>query len=177
MRLGRASLVNRMTTTFPSLPKEGTAKVIRSENSRIRIPFRCHPLAKGNPDRLIVEKARSVVRSPIRSSRDSFMVTIHSTVQLMSTTVVRCSLDGCLEPAAYKVAAYWSDGSFTELKTYGFACCDHLGPVFRNAEARHSRAARNEGETVEEIAIYKFEQGKRDRHLQRLWGLEENYRS
>ena len=32
-------------------------------------------------------------------------------------------------------------------------------------------------ETLEEIAIYKFEQGRRDRQLQRLWGLEENYRS
>jgi hypothetical protein len=32
-------------------------------------------------------------------------------------------------------------------------------------------------ETIEEIGIYRYEQGKRDRQLQRLWGLEENYRS
>ena len=32
-------------------------------------------------------------------------------------------------------------------------------------------------ETVEEIGIYRFEQGRRDRQLQRLWGLEENYRT
>ena len=107
----------------------------------------------------------------------SFPFLVIPTVPIMPTTVVRCTIDGCLEPAAYKVAAFWSDGSFTELKTYGFACCDHLGPVFRSAEERHRKAARNEGETVEEIAIYKFEQGKRDRHLQRLWGLEENYRT
>lgn len=107
----------------------------------------------------------------------SFVITVISTVQIMPSTVVRCSIDGCLESAAYKVAAYWSDGSFTELKTYGFACCDHLGLVFRHAEERHATAIRSQGETVEEIAIYKYEQGKRDRHLQRLWGLEENYRA
>ena len=95
----------------------------------------------------------------------------------MSITVVRCSLEHCHEAAAYKIAAQWSDGQFTELKSYGFACADHLGPVFREAEARREDHSMGPGETVEELAIYKFEQGKRDRVLQRLWGLEENYRS
>lgn len=95
----------------------------------------------------------------------------------MSSTVVRCSLPHCNQPAAYKVAAHWSDGSFSELKTYGFACSDHLGPVFRDAEDRQEAYVPGPGETIEEIAIYRFEQGKRDRQLQRLWGLEENYRS
>jgi hypothetical protein len=95
----------------------------------------------------------------------------------MSITVVRCSLPGCTEPAAYKIAALWSDGSFSELKSYGFACSDHLGPVFRDAEQRREDYEPRPGETLEEIAIYKFEQGRRDRQLQRLWGLEENYRS
>jgi hypothetical protein len=95
----------------------------------------------------------------------------------MPTTVVRCSLGGCREPAAYKIAATWSDGAFSELKGYGFACVDHLGPVFRDAEGRHLDYVPAPGESVEEIGIYKYEQGKRDRQLQRLWGLEENYRS
>ena len=47
----------------------------------------------------------------------------------MSITIVRCSLSNCHEPAAYKIAAQWSNGSFTELKSYGYACSDHLGPV------------------------------------------------
>ena len=72
---------------------------------------------------------------------------------------------------------HWSGGSLSELKAYGFACSDHLGPVFRDAEERQQAYEPAPGETVEEIAIYKFEQGKRDRQLQRLWGLEENYRS
>jgi hypothetical protein len=95
----------------------------------------------------------------------------------MSITVVRCDLPGCTSPAAYKIAAHWSDGSFSELKTYGFACSDHLGAVFREAEQRREDYRTTPGETLEEIAIYKFEHGKRDRQLQRLWGLEENYRS
>jgi hypothetical protein len=95
----------------------------------------------------------------------------------MPTTTVRCSLAECREPASYKIAAPWSDGSFAELKTYGFACSNHLGYVFRTAEARQSDYPPSPGEAVEEIAIFRYEQGKRDRQLQRLWGLEENYRS
>ncbi|MBV8078387.1 MAG: hypothetical protein JO284_18395 [Planctomycetaceae bacterium] len=95
----------------------------------------------------------------------------------MPTTIVRCSMPDCQGAAAYKIAAFWSGGSLSELKTYGFACWDHLGPVFRDAEQRQSTYQPAPGETVEEIAIFKFEQGKRDRQLQRLWGLEENYRS
>ena len=95
----------------------------------------------------------------------------------MPALIVRCSLPHCTESASYKIAAQWSDGSFYELKSYGFACSDHLGPVFREAEQRRFEYQPRPGETIEEIAIYKYEQGKRDRQLQRLWGLEENYRS
>jgi hypothetical protein len=95
----------------------------------------------------------------------------------MPITIVRCSLPHCHEPAAYKIAAPWSDGSFSELKAYGFACSDHLGPVFRQAESRQQDYQPLPSETIEELGIYKFEQGRRDRQLQRLWGLEENYRS
>ncbi len=95
----------------------------------------------------------------------------------MSTTVVRCSQPECNEIAAYKIAAPWSDGSFNELKTYGHACPDHLGAVFRTSEQRRQHYQPTPGETIEEIGIYKYEQGKRDKQLQRLWGLEENYRS
>jgi hypothetical protein len=95
----------------------------------------------------------------------------------MPVTTVCCSHPNCHEPAAYKLAAAWSDGVFSELKTYGHACVDHLGPVFRDAEARYNACAPAPGEVVEELAIFRYEQGKRDRQLQRLWGLEENYRT
>lgn len=95
----------------------------------------------------------------------------------MSSTIVRCSLPGCHEHASYKIAAHWNDGTFTELKSYGFSCYDHLRPVFADAERRFHSYNATPGETLEELGIYKYEQGKRDRQLQRLWGLEENYRS
>ena len=95
----------------------------------------------------------------------------------MPMTVVRCSVPDCHEPANYKIAAPWSDGQFSELKTYGHACPEHLGAVFRDAEQCRQQYHPSPGETVEEIGIYRYEQGKRDRQLQRLWGLEENYRS
>jgi len=95
----------------------------------------------------------------------------------MSPKVVPCSHPSCGAPSAYKIAARWSDGRFAELKTYGFACSDHVGSVFRDAERRRTEYQRSPGETIEELAIYRYEAGKRDRQLQRLWGLEENYRT
>lgn len=95
----------------------------------------------------------------------------------MSITVVRCSLPGCEGCASYKIAAHWSDGSHSELKSYGFACSDHLRDVYGDAERRFFGYSGSPGETLNELGIYKYEQGKRDRQLQRLWGLEENYRS
>jgi hypothetical protein len=95
----------------------------------------------------------------------------------MSTTVVRCSQPSCREPAAYKVAAPWSDRRFSELKTYGHACAEHLGPVFRAAEDRRATYQPAPGESVEDIHIYRYEKGLLDKQLQRLPELEENYRS
>lgn len=94
----------------------------------------------------------------------------------MPVTVVECSQSDCHEPAAYKIAAPWSDGRFAELKSYGHACADHLGKVFRAAEVRWQECQPARGETLEDLGIYRYEQGKRDRQLQRLHGLEENYR-
>jgi hypothetical protein len=91
--------------------------------------------------------------------------------------VVTCSHRDCREPAAYKIAARWSDGSLAELKTYGFACSEHIGQVFRDSARRWTDYTPSPGESIEEIGIYRYEAGKRDRLLQRLWGLEQNYRS
>lgn len=95
----------------------------------------------------------------------------------MATQIVRCISPSCEENAVYKIASPWSDGVFNELKSFGFACADHLGPVFRAAEDRRKAYHPSPGEVVGEIGIYKYEQGKRDRQLQRLSGLEENYRT
>lgn len=94
----------------------------------------------------------------------------------MGPNPVRCCAPECQEPAAYKIAAPWSDGRFSELKTYGHACHDHLRAVFQGAEGRRRAYLPSPGETIEQIGIYRYEQGRRDHQLQRLWGLEENYR-
>ena len=90
---------------------------------------------------------------------------------------VNCSHPYCSDSATYKIASRWSYGRFAELKTYGFACSDHLGEVFQEAETRCLDYTLLPGEVIEEVAIYRFESGKRDRQLQRLSGLEENYRT
>ncbi|WP_165064053.1 hypothetical protein [Paludisphaera rhizosphaerae] len=95
----------------------------------------------------------------------------------MTRQSVHCSFPGCSDPASYKIAARWSDGSFAELKTYGFACSEHLGRVFQEAEQRQASYKTAPNESLEELAIYRYEAGKRDRQLQRLWGLEDNYRT
>jgi hypothetical protein len=96
---------------------------------------------------------------------------------LMYSHDVNCTHPYCSDLANYKVAARWSDGRIAELKTYGFACSDHLGEVFQEAENRRVDYTLCPGEVIEEMAIYRFEPGTRDRQLQRLWGLEENYRT
>jgi len=94
----------------------------------------------------------------------------------MPRTVVGCSVPMCHEPASYKIAAPWSDGSFSELKTFGHSCADHLGKVFRDAQDRLKEYPPSPAETVGVIGIYRYDDDRRDRQLQRLWGLEENYR-
>jgi hypothetical protein len=91
--------------------------------------------------------------------------------------VVRCFEKGCPEAATYKIAAPWRDGRFSELKTYGFACNDHLKDVLRSAEARWLAYEPVPGEVVEDIGIYRYETGKSDRQLKRDRDVEENIRS
>ncbi|HKI17912.1 MAG TPA: hypothetical protein VKA15_08525, partial [Isosphaeraceae bacterium] len=69
----------------------------------------------------------------------------------MSKNVVRCCHAECREPASYKIAARWSDGRSAELKTYGFACSEHVGAVFRDSEQRRREYTPSEGELIEEI--------------------------
>jgi hypothetical protein len=90
--------------------------------------------------------------------------------------VVRCSWPECREPAIYKVAALWSDRRFSELKTYGFACVDHVEDVFRGAEARWLAYEPDPDERLREVGIYCLEPGRSDRRLERDRALEESLR-
>lgn len=90
---------------------------------------------------------------------------------------VGCSVEGCGEPATYKVAAPWRGGSFAELKTYGFACDDHVRPVLADAEARWLDYEPTKDEVVGYVHVYRFEPGRGDRGLVPDADLEDELRS
>jgi hypothetical protein len=90
----------------------------------------------------------------------------------MYTREVTCGVPACGSPATHKVAAPWSAGAFSELKSYGLACAGHCGQVFRDAKRRAKLHPPSSEEVLGEIGIYGFAKGKRDRDLQRLKDLE-----
>jgi hypothetical protein len=69
-------------------------------------------------------------------------------------TVVKCSLPGCDDDAATKVAAPWKDGSHSELNTYGYACPAHVEDVVADAEGRPKAYRLAPGESVGEIGTF-----------------------
>lgn len=53
--------------------------------------------------------------------------------------IVPCSHPHCHQPAAFKIAAAWSDGPSSELKTYGFACDRHHAEIAGQAAERRAK--------------------------------------
>jgi hypothetical protein len=90
----------------------------------------------------------------------------------MPPYAVLCYTPGCGSPAAYKVAARWSDGVTSELKTYGLACESCLPAWFRRARERQAACRVAGGETLGAPGIYRVERGSRDQSLERLNDLE-----
>lgn len=74
----------------------------------------------------------------------------------MPVTVVRCSHSGCRSEASRKIAAPWKDGSFSELKTYGYACPDHSDAVLGYAQKRPKPGYFSPGETIGAIGVYEL---------------------
>jgi hypothetical protein len=79
----------------------------------------------------------------------------------------------CNRPAAYKIAALWSDGITRELKTYGLTCENCLAALFGQSLKRQAACRRAPGETLEKPGIYELTRGCRDRELTRRTELEE----
>ena len=65
-------------------------------------------------------------------------------------------------PAKYKIAAEWTGGGFTELKTFGFADDECLAKVFKAAEERASRFKADDGEVLGEMRIYLLDPKRHD---------------
>ncbi|MSU80049.1 MAG: hypothetical protein EXS16_18405 [Gemmataceae bacterium] len=81
---------------------------------------------------------------------------------------VFCQTPDCKKPAQYKIAARWSDGQVSELKTYGLCCEACLTKSLLRARERYRACRLLPGETPEEPGIYLLQHGKRDQSLQRL---------
>ncbi|MCS7167625.1 MAG: hypothetical protein RMI91_01210 [Gemmatales bacterium] len=80
---------------------------------------------------------------------------------------VLCYEPNCGRPAIYKIAAEWSDGYTRELKTYGLTCADCLWKWYQRAVRSRQALRLAPGEYVGELAVYRFERGKRDVELVR----------
>ena len=79
-----------------------------------------------------------------------------------------CSAPGCGQPAAYKVAAPWSNGVSHELKSYGLACEAHRSSLLARAQLHRQNLPLAEGETLGAVGLYTLEPGRRDAALPRL---------
>ena len=90
----------------------------------------------------------------------------------MSPYPVVCYAAGCSAPAAYKIAARWSDGTTTELKTYSLACESCLARQFVAAGAKRAACRLAAGETLDAPGVYELSRGDRDRALVRRPDLE-----
>ncbi|MFO0944442.1 MAG: hypothetical protein U1D30_00620 [Planctomycetota bacterium] len=86
---------------------------------------------------------------------------------------VYCSDDQARgRPARYKIAAEWTGGDYTELKTYGFADDESLQRVFADAKRRTEAIRLSEGEKLGELRVYRLEKRKHDYELERMPELE-----
>lgn len=81
---------------------------------------------------------------------------------------IYCYTRDCKNLAAFKIAARWSDGVQSELKTYGLCCEACLPTWFLRAVDKQRTCRLTPGETIETPGIYQVERGLKDQQLHRL---------
>jgi hypothetical protein len=86
---------------------------------------------------------------------------------------VLCYHPGCGQPAAFKIAARWSDGLTQELKTYALTCPNCLPDLFRRSCLKQAACRLAPGETLETPGVYELVRGRRDQQLGRREDLEQ----
>ncbi len=82
--------------------------------------------------------------------------------------VPRCSMTGCNNPAPFKIASPWSDGTSRELKNYGLACADHQEALLSRARKNRSELVVTEGELVGPVGLYELVAGIHDVDLPQI---------
>ena len=91
----------------------------------------------------------------------------------MPSYQIYCYTKDCKHSAEYKIAAKWSDGVVSELKTYGL-CCEQCLPYWLRRGRKSYQACRLiPGETLDLPGIYLLQRGQRDQVLPRQTELEE----
>ena len=80
----------------------------------------------------------------------------------------KCSTPRCGKPAAFKVAAPWSNGTSHELKNYGLACETHRDSQLALAKLHSQGHVLADGETLGGVGLYLLESGRRDNTLKRM---------
>jgi hypothetical protein len=86
----------------------------------------------------------------------------------MYTRPVPCGTPGCKELAEYKIAAPWSAGRFSELKTYGLACAAHYVEAYREALRRRKIHPPSPEEVQGDMQVFRFEKGQAVSKLERV---------
>lgn len=84
-----------------------------------------------------------------------------------------CAVPGCDQPALFKIAATWSDGTSWELKNYGLACEGHRSSQLSAARTRARSLNRSAGESMGPVELYVLRGGCRDVDLKRHCNNEE----
>jgi hypothetical protein len=85
---------------------------------------------------------------------------------------VLCYEPKCGRLAVYKIAAHWSDGFTSELKTYGLTCESCLEKWFNTSLERQRRCRHAADEALDRPGIYRLTKGQLDAQLERLTDLE-----
>lgn len=93
-------------------------------------------------------------------------------MSVMPPYPVLCHAAGCDRPAAFKIAARWSDGLTRELKTYSLVCPDCVRAMLADARDRQRDCRLVPGESTEPVGVYELVPGQRDRELARRDDLE-----
>jgi hypothetical protein len=94
------------------------------------------------------------------------------TTARMLPYVVRCFAKGCTREAQFKIAAQWSDGVTSELKTYFLSCAECRPDLYPEACVKKAACRLAPGETLGEPQVYEMVRGRRDRELVRRAELE-----
>ncbi len=90
----------------------------------------------------------------------------------MPSYLVGCTAHACSRPAAFKIAAQWSDGETQELKTYALTCAACTGTEYHRAIQKSTTCRLATGETLDRPGIYELQPGDRDHQLKRRPDLE-----